>query len=64
MTKLRHRTDQTLPTEGEVVMTLSDGGIETDLKRQGRLWFHPDGGMYVYYTPVYWWTFEKDEVKP
>lgn len=24
------------------------------LKRQGRLWFTPDGTMYVYYTPTHW----------
>lgn len=24
------------------------------LKRQGRLWWHPDGSMYVYYRPTHW----------
>jgi hypothetical protein len=24
------------------------------LKRQGRLWFFPDGSIYVYYTPTHW----------
>jgi len=24
------------------------------LKRQGNLWFTPDGAMYVYYTPTHW----------
>ena len=24
------------------------------LKRQGNLWFYPDGSMYVYYTPTHW----------
>lgn len=24
------------------------------LKRSGRLWFYPDGSMYVYYTPTHW----------
>lgn len=24
------------------------------LKRKGRLWFFPDGSMYVYYTPTHW----------
>lgn len=24
------------------------------LKRSGHLWFHPDGKMYVYYTPTHW----------
>lgn len=27
---------------------------EGKLKKQGRLWFTPDGGMYVYYTPTHW----------
>lgn len=26
----------------------------TRLKRSGRLWFVPDGSMYVYYTPTHW----------
>ena len=24
------------------------------LKRMGRLWFLPNGGIYVYYTPTLW----------
>lgn len=24
------------------------------LKKMGRLWFYPDGSMYVYYTPTHW----------
>lgn len=24
------------------------------LQRKGRLWFFPDGSMYVYYTPTHW----------
>lgn len=27
---------------------------EQKLKRQGNLWFFPDGSMYVYYTPTHW----------
>jgi hypothetical protein len=26
----------------------------TKLKRSGRLWFVPDGALYVYYTPTHW----------
>lgn len=26
------------------------------LKRRGRLWFVPDGSMYVYYEPTHWRT--------
>lgn len=27
---------------------------EGPLKRDGRMWFTPDGRMYVYYTPTHW----------
>jgi hypothetical protein len=44
--------------EGVVVNTkISDIGgdrNEQKLKRSGRLWFFPDGSMYVYYTPTHW----------
>lgn len=26
----------------------------TKLRRQNRLWYFPDGSMYVYYTPTHW----------
>lgn len=54
-------TSESLPDEGLVVMTKIDDekGVrnETTLKlggRHGNLWFHPDGSMYVYYTPTHW----------
>lgn len=44
--------------EGEVLETKIDAGHGprnvTKLKCQGRLWFYPDGSMYVYYTPTHW----------
>lgn len=43
-----------LPEEGKAVETLSPGGMVSKLKRSGRLWFFPDGSMYVYYTPQAW----------
>jgi hypothetical protein len=47
-----------LPENGAVVETKIDdaNGLrnETTLKRSGRLWFFPDGSMYVYYTPTHW----------
>ena len=43
-----------LPPDGELVNTLSPGGLQQLLKRQGRLWFVPDGSMYVYYVPAFW----------
>jgi hypothetical protein len=27
---------------------------EATLRRSGRLWFFPNGSMYVYYTPTHW----------
>lgn len=49
-----NQTAQVLPKEGVVVDTLSDNGLEQKLKREGKLWFHSDGSMYVYYTPKFW----------
>lgn len=49
-------TLEELPPEGEVVDTISPGGMQQRLKRSRRLWFLPDGSMYVYYTPVAWST--------
>lgn len=47
-----------LPVEGTTVDTKIDDGKgvrnEQPLKRGGRLWFFPDGSMYVYYTPTHW----------
>ncbi len=33
-----------------------DKGIRNEqrLKKMGNLWWHPDGKMYVYYTPTHW----------
>ena len=44
--------------EGESVLTKIDDihgerNVQT-LKRSGRLWFVPDGSMYVYYSPTHW----------
>lgn len=47
-----------LPPDGEVVWTKIDNDgvsrMEQQLKRQGRLWYTADGGMYVNYTPTHW----------
>lgn len=50
-----------LPAPGIVVDTKIDdaNGVrnEQQLKLQtpnGRLWFFPDGSMYVYYIPTHW----------
>lgn len=42
------------PPEGILVETISPGRMRQQLFRNGRLWFVPDGKMYVYYTPHKW----------
>jgi hypothetical protein len=53
-----HATVQSLPPENEVVMTVIDDAKgrrnERLLKRQGVMWFCPDGQLYMYYTPTHW----------
>lgn len=52
------RTADRVPTAGLVVHTKIDTGGEVrneqKLRREGALWFTPDMGMYVYYTPTHW----------
>ena len=52
---------------GRVVETKIDDakGLrnEQPLKRQGNLWFFPDGSMYVYYTPTHWREPRLDELE-
>ena len=47
-----------LPPESVVVETKIDDEISMRniqlLKLAGRLWFVPDGSMYVYYAPTHW----------
>lgn len=47
-------TDRYLPADGEVVDAMDSGGHVQPLKRDGNLWFVPDGSMYVYFTPKMW----------
>jgi hypothetical protein len=53
-----NRTVARLPDEGVCVHTKIDDekGVrnEQTLMRRGKLWFHPDESMYVYYTPTHW----------
>lgn len=48
----------TLAPDYQIVMTKIDteAGVRNEqlLKRQGNLWFTPDGEMYVYYSPTHW----------
>jgi hypothetical protein len=50
-----------LPPPNVVVRTMDSTGREQDLKLSGRLWFFPDGGMYVYYVPTFWRALTPDE---
>lgn len=56
-----HKTTTILPNIGEAVETKIDdeNGVRNELRLKrggsnGRLWFRPDDGMYVYYTPTHW----------
>lgn len=57
-------TNSSIPFSGEVVDTKIDDGDskrnETRLKREGNLWFFPDGSMYVYYKPTHWKYLDTD----
>lgn len=47
----------TAPEDVEVMTKIDDAHgarNEQTLKRRGRLWWNPDGSMYVYYTPTHW----------
>ena len=58
------QTTDTAP-EGRIVATKIDdehgARNESLLKRSGRLWFVPDGSMYVYYTPTHWREMDEAE---
>lgn len=48
---------ETAPDKQTVLTKIDDAQGERNvqrLKRSGRLWFVPDGGTYVYYTPTHW----------
>jgi hypothetical protein len=52
-----------LPDHNIVVDTKIDDADgcrnEQALKRQGTLWFVPDGSIYVYYRPTHWKPLER-----
>lgn len=51
-----------LPENGVIVQVLNGRGrVVTNLKRQNRLWFLPDGSMYVYYEPTHWMPLPPDK---
>jgi hypothetical protein len=47
------------PPQGRVIKTKIDdtNGVrnEQELKWDGKIWWLPDGSMYVDYTPTHWW---------
>lgn len=43
-----------MPPDGQVVDTMDSGGHVQSLRRNGNLWWFPDGSMYVYYVPKFW----------
>ena len=51
-----------LPPNSVPVRTMDSSGHEQDLKLQCRLWFFPDGSMYVYYVPTFWRFLSGDEL--
>jgi hypothetical protein len=54
-----------LPPEGIVVDTISGGGLQQPLARQGSLWFVPGYSMYVSYSPTMWrYNDEQGQPKP
>jgi len=48
------RTGEKLPEQNKVVETQAPKGMIQDLKLVGKLWYFPDGSIYVYYTPTHW----------
>lgn len=49
--------DRLPPAETVVETKIDDGKGRRNVQklfRKGRLWFIPDGSMYVYYTPTHW----------
>ena len=37
-----------------VTLSVEEFSEMLELHDRGRLWFFPDGSMYVYYTPTHW----------
>lgn len=53
----RSTTEDPPPERVEVETKIDDDHgcrNECTLQRIGRLWWVPDGSMYVYYTPTHW----------
>jgi hypothetical protein len=48
---------ETAPEGVELLTKIDDGDGERNvqrLRRRGRMWWLPDGSMYVYYEPTHW----------
>lgn len=48
------RVADKLPPDGEMVITLSSGGVEQTLKWIAHMWFLPCENVAVLYTPILW----------
>lgn len=49
-----------LPKDGERVQWMAPGGeVVSGKKGPGKLWF--EGGMYIYYEPLFWKPEARDE---
>lgn len=49
-----------MPPKNKVINTKieDENGVrnEQELKFDGKLWWFPDGSMYVYYRPTHWFS--------
>jgi hypothetical protein len=49
------------PPKNKILKTKVDdlNGVrnEQELKFDGKLWWFPDGSMYVYYSPTHYWDY-------
>jgi len=57
--------DEQPPNDGEIVDTKIDDwmGIrnEQPLKKQGNIWYVPNGEIYVYYRPTHWKSIKNNQ---
>ncbi len=53
MTTKFHTPSENVPLETKIHDRSGDRNVQI-LFRQGKLWFVPDGSMYVYYEPTHW----------
>lgn len=54
------RTDKALPPDGQVVETISEGGVQQKLRHIGEDWFFPEGDLAVSYNITFWRPLTKE----